>query len=238
MEPGPEIHERIRQAADALYQENECAAFPTVDAVRKRARVNMNDASTGMRAWRRAQAANVQAPAVQIPEKLQQAIMATTTTLWSEALALAGESLRAAQANWEQERVEANALAQQVGDAFEAQAAQLDALQQEHSRSIGEMRSTSAALVLLQEKHAEALQALASSQTAASEALTKATEVEKRAVELRHELDLAHDTIAALRREAADERRSHEAMVSDLTSNLVHRLEKAGIVARPDLRVP
>lgn len=46
--------------------------FPTVDAVRKHAKVNMNDASVGMKDWRRAQTAQVMTVAVQVLTAIQQ----------------------------------------------------------------------------------------------------------------------------------------------------------------------
>jgi colicin import membrane protein len=47
-----ETQDRIFAAADMLYEKKDRASFPTVDAVRKAAKVNMNDASAGMKAWR------------------------------------------------------------------------------------------------------------------------------------------------------------------------------------------
>lgn len=53
MDAKPTILERVFAAADALYVAQEGEALPTVDAVRKQAGVNMNEACTGMKAWRR-----------------------------------------------------------------------------------------------------------------------------------------------------------------------------------------
>ena len=55
MELTKDTRDRIFAAADSLYEQAGRAAFPTVDAVRKTAKVNMNDASAGMKEWRRAQ---------------------------------------------------------------------------------------------------------------------------------------------------------------------------------------
>lgn len=57
MELTKETRDRIFAAADELFEQNGRDGFPTVDAVRKAARVNMNDASSGMKEWRRAQTA-------------------------------------------------------------------------------------------------------------------------------------------------------------------------------------
>ncbi|WP_419616218.1 DNA-binding protein, partial [Thiolapillus sp.] len=47
--------------------------FPTVDAARKAARVNMNDASAAMKEWRRAQISQASPLAVRVPESVMQA---------------------------------------------------------------------------------------------------------------------------------------------------------------------
>ena len=101
MELAKDTRDRIFAAADSLYEQAGRAAFPTVDAVRKVARVNMNDASAGMKEWRRAQTAQAAPVAVQVPEAVQQASSAALASLWKEAQELANESLRAAQAGWD-----------------------------------------------------------------------------------------------------------------------------------------
>ncbi|HID8156977.1 TPA: DNA-binding protein [Pseudomonas aeruginosa] len=53
MELNKETRDRIFAAADELFEQGDRESFPTVDAVRRAARVNMNDASAGMREWRR-----------------------------------------------------------------------------------------------------------------------------------------------------------------------------------------
>ena len=105
MELAKDTRDRIFAAADSLYEQAGRAAFPTVDAVRKVARVNMNDASAGMKEWRRAQTAQAAPVAVQVPEAVQQASSAALASLWKEAQELANESLRAAQAGWDAERL-------------------------------------------------------------------------------------------------------------------------------------
>lgn len=105
--------------------------FPTVDAVRKKARVNMNDASTGMKEWRRAQSATANPVPPQLPPELQASCSSALAVLWAEATSLANESLRAAKAGWEAERQEAEELARQMTAAYDLQAAELEAAQHE-----------------------------------------------------------------------------------------------------------
>lgn len=129
MELAKKTHNRIFAAADSLYEQAGRSGFPTVDAVRKIAKVNMNDASAGMKEWRRAQTAQAASMAVQVPEAIQQANSAALNALWQEAQELANESLRSAQVGWDAERIEANILNKQISDAYEVQAAELNAAQ-------------------------------------------------------------------------------------------------------------
>ncbi|WP_146204245.1 hypothetical protein [Massilia glaciei] len=65
MDISPAVLDRINSAAEALYEEAGRRALPTVDAVRKHAKVNMNDATNGMRDWRRMKAKDSSTPTVQ-----------------------------------------------------------------------------------------------------------------------------------------------------------------------------
>ena len=191
MELAKDTRDRIFAAADSLYEQAGRAAFPTVDAVRKVARVNMNDASAGMKEWRRAQTAQAAPVAVQVPEAVQQASSAALASLWKEAQELANESLRAAQAGWDAERIEAETLNKQMADAYESQAAELA----EASRQ------------QIEEGHT----ALLGMQQRAAVAEGRAEEIERRAGELRAELDLAHaeaETAAAQAKATADSLRT------------------------------
>jgi chromosome segregation ATPase len=194
MELSKEIRERIFTAADALYAQGDRSTFPTVDAVRKMARVNMNDASAGMKEWRRAQTAQAAPVAVQVPEAVQQANGAALVALWQEAQELANESLRAAQAGWDAERVEAETLNKQIGDAYEAQA--------------GELREAQARIVELETSVRQATEQAAAHQKQIEEAHTTIAEMRQqvaiaaaRADELRKELDHAHQNADQARAE-------------------------------------
>ena len=192
MELNKEIRERIFTAADSLHEQSGRESFPTVDAVRKTARVNMNDASAGMKEWRRAQTAQAAPVAVQVPEAVQQANGQALAALWQAAQALANESLRAAQAGWEVERAEADTLNKQLADAHETQAGELATAQ---ARSVE--------LEQLGQQAGEQIQAITTALEDASNgrlgaeqraglAEQRAQEVEHRAADLRAELDRAH----------------------------------------------
>ncbi len=51
--------DRVFAAASALFEQNGRGTFPTVEAVRKLVRINMNDVSICMREWRRNQATHI-----------------------------------------------------------------------------------------------------------------------------------------------------------------------------------
>jgi len=193
-----DIRERIIQAAADLYDQGGRQSLPTVDQVRRAARVDMNAASAIMREWRRAQTAQAAPVAVQVPEAVQQAGGAAVATIWQQAQALANESLHAAQAGWEAERAELDAIRQELADAYEAQAAELiqvqaaaEAANQAHHEQRKQTRLELAAI------RAE----LAQATTRAERAEAAATEIERRAGELRTELNHAHQEIQDARAE-------------------------------------
>lgn len=191
-----ELYGRICVAADALHAQGGGVAFPTVDAVRKAARVSMNDASAGMREWRRAHTVQAGMAATSVPEKIRDAGLAALAGVWNEAQALAGESLRLAHMAWEAERGEAETLARQMADAYEGVLAELQACQVQLVSTQGEVRE------LAQQKDTLAT-ALAQAQAAAVLSAARAQEIERRAQELRTELDHAHQATAEARAELA-----------------------------------
>lgn len=182
MELTKDVRDRIFSAAEALYEQSGRGEnLPTVDAVRKTAKVNMNDASTGMKEWRRARMAQVTTLAVQVPETIQKVSSAALVAMWQEAQELANESLRAAQAGWDTERAEAATLSKQMADAFEAQVVELELAQAEIERLSSELNKSRLNMAI----------AVAGSERADA----RATEIERRADELRKELDRGHQEL-------------------------------------------
>ena len=64
MDISQETRERIVSAANQLYEQADRLDFPTVDAVRRVSKTNMNDASAVMKEWRRMQTATAAPVAV------------------------------------------------------------------------------------------------------------------------------------------------------------------------------
>lgn len=123
-----EIKERIFAAADRLYEALGRDSFPTVDSVRREAKTDMNAASSVMKEWRKTQTAAPVAVAVAVPESLSKASSELMAGIWTQAQALANESLKTAEAAWATERSEYDAMRTELADAHDAQSRELDGL--------------------------------------------------------------------------------------------------------------
>ena len=190
MDIAKDIKDRIVGAANALYDEVQRAAFPTVAAVRARAGVDMNAASVVMRDWRRAQTAQTAPIAVEVPDKVRATSSVALNTLWAEAQAMANESLLAAQAGWDAERAEAETLRGELAAAFDAKEAELAEAKQQIATLQAEAEEAG--------KRMQELQAqLASANERAGTAEARSQEIERRATDLRTELDRTHEQARA-----------------------------------------
>jgi chromosome segregation ATPase len=121
-----EIVRRITDAADELYAEGGSNAAPSVDAVRRRARANMNHASLVMRDWRQRLKAQPGAAADAMPEAMRHLGSQLTQAVWREANRIATGHLTNAKAAWEAERTELAELGRQLSTAFDVQSAELE----------------------------------------------------------------------------------------------------------------
>ncbi len=227
MDMSPVVRDRIYSAADALYEEGGRQTYPTVDAVRKLAKVNMNDASSGVKAWRREKSCQIAPAAIQVPDALQRANTATLAALWSEAVALANETLRAAQSDWDIERAEAEALSEQMADAYEAQAIELETANTEVTRLRFDIEHANGALRSLQLQSEDTLRQVAQANAAAKQADVRTVEIERRADELRKELDYAHAAALENAKEALEARDALGNEVQALRAELAKARQKA-----------
>lgn len=187
-----DVRERIVATANELFEQSSRATMPTVDAVRRRARVDMNAASAVMREWRRAQTAQAGVVAVAVPDAVQQASSAAAAVLWQQAQDLANENLRNAQAARETERAELDALRAELAEAFERQAAELEAAGRALAASQADNTQQAQDLESTRRQLAEAL-------NRADKAEARIADIEQRAAELRAELDRAHADTERLR---------------------------------------
>lgn len=194
-----EVRDRVIAAAVSLFEQAGRAEFPTVDQVRRMARVDMNAASTVMREWRRQQTAQATPVAITIPEAVQASHGQSLAALWLQAQELANENLRAAQATWDTERGETDALRHELATAFESQATELETVQAKLSQA----QSTAEAAAGAHANAVDTLRAELVATTARAErAEVRMTEIEKRTEGLQIERDQARQ-LAGEAREAS-----------------------------------
>ena len=210
MELNKDIRDRILAAADALYEQAGRASFPTVDSVRKVAKVNMNDAATTMKEWRRAQTAQAAPVAITVPEAVHQLHSQALAALWQSAQNTANESLRAAHAGWEAERAEAETINKQLGDAYDAQAVELDAANRQIDELTAKYQAEQQRTTELAQRIEETRKATLVAENRAAIAEQRALEIERRATDLRAELDRAHQDAVATRTELVDVRQAQQ----------------------------
>jgi len=193
----PEVRERVIAAAVELYEQADRQRFPTVDAVRRLSRADMNTVSIVMKEWRQAQTTQAAPVAVTVPEAVQQANAAAVAALWVTATELANQSLRSAQAGWEKERSELDDMRGELASSYEAQAAEFEAAKKQLSDN--------------EAKTAEQAQQLATVRQSEAEALNRADLAEARISDLRGELDRALQETDRQRAELTEARAKVEA---------------------------
>nr|WP_172693082.1 DNA-binding protein [Enterobacter hormaechei]AXJ99517.1 hypothetical protein [Enterobacter hormaechei] len=198
-----EIRDRITAVANELFEDAGREAFPTVDAVRRAARADMNTTSAVMREWRRAQTAQAVPVAVAVPETITQANAVALAALWQQAQELANESLQAAQAAWETERVELDAMRAELADAYESQATELDEVRAGLERANAATDQVHAELATTRAELSQAVMR-------AERAEAKADEIERRANDLRAELDRAHADADQARATLAEQQKTSD----------------------------
>jgi len=194
-----DVRERIVAAAAELYEQAGRERFPTVDAVRRASRADMNAVSAVMKEWRQAQTVQAAPVAVAVPEAVQQANAVAVATLWQQATELANQSLRTAQAAWEAERQELDDMRAELASSYETQAAELDTVRQQLADSERKTAEQEQELALLRQRETEAI-------SRADKADARIVEIERRADDLRTELDLAHAEAERQRAELAEAR--------------------------------
>jgi colicin import membrane protein len=217
------IRERVLVAAKALYEESGRTDFPTVAAVRAKAGVDMNAASVVMKEWRRLQTTTAAPVEVVVPPAVIQAAQVLVANLWKDAQDLANDSLLAAQAGWDAERVEAETLRSQLSEAFEGVRAEFEALQ---AQLAGCEQALDDAQLLIQSEQAAnrefqaeklVLQSACDTETARNE------ELEHRIVDLKAELSRAYADKQSAdldRQSAASERDGLKVQFADLNQRL------------------
>ena len=179
--------------------------MPTVDQVRRLAKVDMHAATAAMREWRRQQTAQAAPIAVAVPEVVAKANEVAIAQLWTQAQELANQSLREAQSAWDAERAELDQMRVELSDAFEAQAAELELAKTRIEALEREARETAAIaaaeLQKLRDELGQVRAELGVATTRAERAEATAAELDHRVADLRGELDRAHADVDQVRAE-------------------------------------
>lgn len=192
-----DVRERVIAAAVDLYEQADRQRFPTVDAVRRLSRADMNTVSGVMKEWRQAQTTQAAPVAVAVPEAVQQANAAAVAALWLNATELANQSLRSAQAGWEKERAEQDDMRAELANSYETQAAEFEATKKQLADS--------------EAKTAELAQQLAAAHQRETDAANRADLAEARIADLGGEFDRVILEIERQRTELAAARAKVEA---------------------------
>lgn len=183
---------RIMAAADELFEQGGRAQFPTVDAVRKAAHVSMNDATNVMKEWRRAQLAGRKPDPVQVPSALHDIHRAGLETLWIAAQEHASQRMADMRVAWDAERAENEQLNREMVVAFEAQTTELEHANAEHVACRQRIDQLEAAAHAHSESVSRVQTKLNAAEAEVRTQAARAVEIERRAQELRVELDRAH----------------------------------------------
>lgn len=200
-----DARERVFAAASQIFEESGRQTMPTVDQVRRLAKVDMHAATAAMREWRRQQTAQAAPIAVTVPEVVAKASEQAIAQLWTQAQELANQSLREAQSAWDAERVELDQMRVELSDAFEAQADELELAKSRIEALENEARETAAIaaaeLQKLRDELGQVRADLGAATTRAERAEATAAELDHRVADLRAELDRAHADVDQVRAE-------------------------------------
>lgn len=200
-----EARERIVVAANELYEQAGRERFPTVDAVRRTSRADMNAVSSVMKEWRQAQTKQAAPVAIAVPDRVQQASAEAVAALWSQAQELANESLRTAQAAWDAERQKLDELRDEIATAYEDQAKEIEGVKQQLASSQANVGRLTAEVGQLRIDIETMTTAKADAERRVELAEQRAGEVEHRANDLKAELNRAHADADQARKDAGVE---------------------------------
>lgn len=202
-----DVRERVISAAAELYQQAGRERFPTVDAVRRLSRADMNSVTVLMREWRQSQTTQAAPVTVMIPESVQQAHAAALAATWTQATELANQSLRTAQVGWEAERQDLDDMRSELATGYEVQAAELEDVKNQRDDIVAMLDAANKQLAENGAKLAVAVER-------ANTLEARSIEIERRANDLNTALVAAQD---AAKNTAADldaERKRHQAGIA------------------------
>lgn len=126
-----DVRARVFREADRLYEELGRERFPQVEAVRQAARADMNAVTRVMKEWRHLQTAKPEPVHLDLPPELHREALTLGSALWSAATEMANASLRKAEADWDQERADAESTRIELSQLYEEQQGDLERLRED-----------------------------------------------------------------------------------------------------------
>lgn len=212
--------QRIFEAADALHADSGHTKAPTVDAVRKRAQVNMNDASEGMKIWRRQHKGQDDQVPAQIPEDLQPQLLAALAPIWQAASVRAADALRKAREDWVAEREEAENLHREIAGSYDDLEKKFQSVEETLAVQLAQNEALRGEVAILRA-------ALTAAERERSEALAATREASIRNEGLGSSVKLMEKSLKHAREELATLRAAHAGELDRLRTQARHDVEQA-----------
>ncbi|MBI6621539.1 hypothetical protein YA0783_24940 [Pseudomonas corrugata] len=222
-----EVRLRIIEAAEALYLESGHEKLPSVDAVRRRARCDMNSTNRVVRDWKRQLTTRVEPVATLVPEAVVKVFNEVVVSAWLTAQDLANTNLHAAQIAWERERADSDSVRNELSELWDNVTHDLaDANERIAELSRAQEVTTEEKAALLEQ--IQVLTADVAKQAArADQSEARAEEIERRVIDLKNDLSAAHDETKAVRTELTSARSTHLAELNQLRAVSATEIESA-----------
>ncbi|HHP7011594.1 TPA: DNA-binding protein [Pseudomonas aeruginosa] len=215
-----DVRARVFREADRLYEELGRERFPQVEAVRRAARADMNTVTRVMKEWRHLQTAKPEPVHLELPPELHREALTLGSALWSAATEMANASLRKAEADWDQERADAESTRIELSQLYEEQQGDLERLREDKQA--------------LQQAFEEQVlvidglrQSLAQQTSRAESAEARTEEITQRVEDLKGELQRARDEATDLRNELSAARQSHQAELEQVKAVAAEAIDRA-----------
>jgi colicin import membrane protein len=223
----PEVRDRILQAADRLYEQGGRVKFPRVSDVRNAAQCDMGLVSPVLAEWKRAQTAKPEPVAVSVPEHLREAGEKALQVVWLAAKELGDASLRAAEADWRDERAESEIMRSELSEAYDAQVLALEKAERDCSDALNDLHDAQQRERELENKLELLRIELAKTVARAEQGEARIADIENRVADLKSELSLSHEETKSVRNELTEARNLHIVIVEQNKAVAAEALEKS-----------
>jgi colicin import membrane protein len=221
------VRERIIEAADSLYNESGRERVPTVEEVRVRACTGMNATSAVLRDWKMQLSVRPAPVAAVIPESVMEAFMPVLLAAHGALQEEANTNLRAAQANWERERENAESMRAELAGLWEEVANKLEESQKQNSDALARLEHAQTEIAALTSELQACQHRLAAQIRATESAEAQASEAGRRLDDLKVELHRSHEELRESRDELSRVRSAHLEEIKQVQGIAAAELEKS-----------